>query len=139
MSGKNVSPPIPDDMVLVPAGTFQMGCDPAHNGGFECYSDELPLHTVYLDAYRIDWTEVTNRAICPVCGGWGLHGAISNASHTRPSYYGNPTYANYPVIYVNWYQADAYCRWAGKRLPTEARVGEGGARGERYTRLPMGR
>jgi formylglycine-generating enzyme required for sulfatase activity len=37
-----------------------MGCDPAHNGGYECHSDELPLHPVYLSAYQIDKTEVTN-------------------------------------------------------------------------------
>ncbi len=51
----------PASNVLIPAGEFQMGCDPAHNGGFACpeYA-ELPLHTVYLDAYTIDKYEVTN-------------------------------------------------------------------------------
>ena len=48
----------PGLMVNIPAGTFQMGCDPAHNGG--CSSSESPLHPVYLDAYRIDKYEVTN-------------------------------------------------------------------------------
>ena len=68
------------DMVDVPAGTFQMGCDPAHNSGYPCYAshpshpynpDGLMLHTIYLDAYRIDKTEVTNTqyARCEAAGG----------------------------------------------------------------------
>ena len=109
-----------------------MGCDPV-NSAEPCPSDQVPLHTVTLDAYTIDKYEVTNAryAACVDAGDCTLPHEAS--SSTRESYYANPTYADYPVIKVDRHQAAAFCAWAGKRLPTEAEW-EKAARGAGDTR-----
>jgi serine/threonine-protein kinase len=117
-------------MVYVPAGEFEMG-------GTEGKNDEQPMHTVALDGFWIDRTEVTNAQYerCVADGDCSLPGWA--VSHTRDLYYGNNTYADYPVIYVRWTQAMNYCAWAGARLPTEAEW-EYAARGTQEFIYPWG-
>jgi formylglycine-generating enzyme required for sulfatase activity len=118
-------------MLLIPAGPFWMGCDPANDE--VCADWEKPLHSVFLDAYYIDKSEVTN-ALYQKCVDSGACNSPSQTnSNTRSSYYGIPDYADYPVIFVSWDDAFKYCQWRGARLPTEAEW-EKAARGDQDTR-----
>lgn len=124
-------------MVLVPAGPFPMGVPPgARDGG----RDEYPRHEVFLDAYYIDKFEVTNGRYLEF---------MKNTGHRPPKHPNDPrqdlwqaglmpeSIADRPVINVDWYDAEAYCRWAGKRLPTEAEWAKA-ARGTDDRRFPWG-
>lgn len=125
-------------MVYVPEGQFTMG-SPAGTGE----RGEHVQHVVFLDAFWMDKTLVTNAmyALCVKAGGCTPPQATD--SHTRSDYYDNAQYANYPVIHVGWYQAEAYCGWAGQAsgekvsLPSEAQW-EKAARSAAGLRYPWG-
>jgi formylglycine-generating enzyme required for sulfatase activity len=105
--------------VYIPSGEFLMGSTDEDK---EAHTDEKPQHKIYLDAYWIDKTEVTNKMYSKCVGdGTCVHLPWGNgASSTRSFYYVDPKYANYPVINVDWFQANQYCRWKRGRLPSEA-------------------
>ncbi len=100
-------------LLYVPAGEFTMGSNDG-NG------DEKSPHPVYLDAFYIDQTEVTNAMYAKCVAAGKCQAPPSPGSNTRSSYYGTAQFANYPVIHVSWNDATAYCQWAGGDLPTEA-------------------
>jgi formylglycine-generating enzyme required for sulfatase activity len=114
-------------MVAVPAGTFVMGCNEAVDN--DCSADEKPAHTVMLAAFEIDGTEVTRAAYkaCADGGGCPTTADVDTSGAQE----------QLPVTNVGWDGAQAYCQFAGKRLPTEAEW-EKAARGTDGRKYPWG-
>jgi formylglycine-generating enzyme required for sulfatase activity len=118
------SPPAPSERVYIPAGEFIMGSD-------EGRSNEQPAHTVYLDAFYIDKTEVTNAQFAQFLNEQGnqkeggetwldIGDEDCRIIRRGTQYQPWSDYRDHPVLEVTWYGAKAYCEWTGGRLPTEA-------------------
>lgn len=117
-----------DDMAMsyVPAGEFQMGSE-------DNYWGNQPVHIVYLDAFWIDQTEVTNAMYSQcvessMCEQPNPTSFIAtryySSSYSEPvkhdNYFGAVEFSNFPVVNVSWEDAKTYCEWVKGRLPTEA-------------------
>ena len=93
-------------MVLIPAGTYDMGSTTGD-------SDEQPVHTVSIDAFYMDMYEVTNAR---------YQQFVQKTGYPEPPLWHNPRFnaPELPVVRVTWRDAVAYATWTNKRLPTEA-------------------
>jgi len=104
-----------------------------NDGGDE---DEKPAHAVTLEAFEMDMFEVTNADFAKFVEATGYQTEAEKAGEAGWRAYAEGK-DNHPVVKVSWNDADAYCRWAGKRLPTEAEW-EKAARGTEGVIYPWG-
>lgn len=107
----------PENMVFVPDGWFEMGSSGTEGRlGMTIGVDEIPRHRVYVEDFYIDRYEVTNAQFYEFLiktnnvyrpAPWAEMGTFEKGEH------------DHPVVDVDWMDADAYCTWVGKRLPSE--------------------
>jgi formylglycine-generating enzyme len=145
-------PPAPksEGMVSIPGSAFQMGNDASAR------SSERPAHEVEINPFHIDEHEVTNRQFADFVGQTGYVTTAEERRHSQVydldnrrwhkcdgadwRHPGGPDTTldgkdDYPVVHVSWLDAQAYCRWSGKRLPREAEwecAARGGLRDDDY-------
>ena len=101
-------------MRLVPAGEFRMGSDNSVDVA------SRPGHMVALNAFYIDKFEVTNEMYAACVEAGVCRRPKSPGSFTRSTYYNDPRFTDYPVLYLDWWMAKEFCAWRDARLPTEA-------------------
>ena len=141
----SASPVDSEDMVMVPGGPFLMGVDKVTNVDVEkmskrkklrylvsraAFHDEGPAHNIIVDTFMLDTFEVSNKKYSEF---------IKATGHPAPAYWDDHkrNKPKQPVSGVNWFDANAYCGWANKRLPTEAEW-EKAARGTDRRKYPWG-
>jgi len=130
VQGSNHSPEppsyMPGEMIEIPAGDFEQG-----NNSIEALDNERPCYRHYLETYAIDRYPITcgqYREFITAGGyqnpdlwspvGWEWQ---QSQQVTQPLYWTtDPAWNNHPVYGISWYEAEAYARFVGKRLPTEA-------------------
>jgi iron(II)-dependent oxidoreductase len=126
MDRVNDSPPNSPEKIWIPAGEFTLGSD-----GLDAIDNEQPQQTLYLEGYWIDATPVTcgQYQTFIAAGGYQTREWWSEAGWhwqqtvqvNHPLYWlDDPRFQDHPVCGVSWYEAEAYARFVGQRLPTEA-------------------